>query len=114
MLWRDETMETRQDNDEKQQVRALLCVLDKVWGLKLFCCAGDVTAMLLLPSTTPVLGDIGRRWPTVIETANRISSRLFPSGQIVYPVELRFLFCRHLGLRPCNNLLRPCNDLVSS
>ena len=47
MLWRDETMEPRQDNDEKQQVRALLCVLDKVWGLKLFCCAGDVTAMLL-------------------------------------------------------------------
>ena len=40
-------METRQDNDEKQQVRALLCVLDKVWGLKLFCCAGDVPAMLL-------------------------------------------------------------------
>ncbi len=42
----DEMQETLQDNDEKQQVRALLCVLDDVWWRKLFCWAGDVTKLL--------------------------------------------------------------------
>ena len=44
--WQEETQEARQDNDEKKQVRSLLCVLDDVWERNLFCWAGDVTFLL--------------------------------------------------------------------